>query len=157
MRPRIYIETSIISYLAALPSRDLIVAAHQQIVHEWWMERRESYELFVSELVIREAQNGDSNAALRRLNLLQGLPILIIDQRVQLLANIILKEGCLPIKAGEDAVHIALASVHTMDYLLTWNCKHIANAHMRQKIVDICRRHGFKAPVIGTPEDLSEE
>lgn len=157
MRPRLYLETSIISYLAALPSRDLIVAAHQQITHEWWQERREQYELFVSELVIREAQGGDPGAAARRLGWLSDLPSLLIDDQVRFLAKEILREGYLPPKAGDDAVHIALAAVHGQDYLLTWNCKHIANARVRQKIVDVCRQHGFSVPIISTPEELPEE
>ncbi|MBF0428325.1 MAG: type II toxin-antitoxin system VapC family toxin [Magnetococcales bacterium] len=157
MKPILYLETSIISYLAALPSRDLIVAAHQQITCEWWAERRDRYELFVSELVILEARRGDPNAARRRMAFLDGLKRLSINEQVRFLVKEIIKEGCLPIKAENDAVHIALAAVHGVDYLLTWNCRHIANALTRQKVTDCCRRHGLVASIISTPEELPEE
>ncbi|MEO5334111.1 MAG: type II toxin-antitoxin system VapC family toxin [Magnetococcus sp. YQC-5] len=157
MKPRLYLETSIISYLAALPSRDLIVAAHQQITHEWWAERRDRYELFVSDLVIQEAQCGDPNAADRRMAIVNRLQCLSINEQVRFLAREIIRAGCLPSKAGDDAVHIALAAVHGMDYLLTWNCRHIANALTRQRITENFRRYGVVASVISTPEELPEE
>lgn len=157
MKPTLYLETTIISYLAAFPSRDLVVAAHQQITHEWWTEQRSYYELFVSELVIQEARRGDPNAAGRRMALLDGLQSLSIDDQIRFLAKETIREGGLPGKAGADAVHIALAAVHGMDYLLTWNCKHIANARTRQRITDIFRKHSLVAPMISTPEELPEE
>lgn len=157
MKPRLYLETTIISYLAALPSRDLITAAHQQITHEWWAVQRDRYELHVSEVVLREVRGGDPNAAARRIGLLDGLKSLDVNEEVKRLAGIFLSEGCLPRKAGEDAVHLALATVHGMDYLLTWNCRHIANAVLRQRVVDVCRQYGFLPPIISTPEELPEE
>lgn len=156
MKPRLYLETSIVSYLAALPSRDLVVAAHQQITHEWWAERRDQYELFASGLVIREARCGDPDAAIRRMTFLDGVQSLSVDEQARSLAKEIIRDGCLPAKAGEDAVHIAVAAVHGMDYLLTWNCRHIANALTRQKVTDTLRRHGLVAPIISTPEELPE-
>ncbi|MBF0435213.1 MAG: type II toxin-antitoxin system VapC family toxin [Magnetococcales bacterium] len=157
MKPSLYLETSIISYLAALPSRDLIVAAHQQITHEWWSQRREMYDLFVSDLVIQEVRRGDTSAAERRMDVLRGLKRLVINGQVRSLVKDFIQECCLPARAKEDTVHVALAAVHGMDYLLTWNCKHIANSLTRQKVTDSCRSHGLKAPIISTPEELPEE
>ncbi|MBF0429266.1 MAG: type II toxin-antitoxin system VapC family toxin [Magnetococcales bacterium] len=119
MKPRLYLETSIISYLAALPSRDLIVAAHQQITHEWWAEQRDRYELFVSELVIQEIEMGDKNAAQRRLSLVESITILMLDDKTRILGEQLRNHANLPIKANADALHVALAALYRMDFLLT--------------------------------------
>ncbi|HAT51022.1 MAG: type II toxin-antitoxin system VapC family toxin [Nitrospirae bacterium] len=157
MKPRLYLETSIISYLAALPSRDLVVAAHQQITHEWWTERRSRYEIFVSELVIREIRMGDKNAARKRLSLVESISVLAIDDSTIVLGEHLQKCAQLPEKANADALHIALAAFHSMDFLLTWNCRHIANGRTRRFIDDAVRSHGMLPPMIVTPEELPEE
>lgn len=151
--PTVYLETSIISYLASRPSRDLIVAAHQQITQDWW-ETRHEWELVISALVISESQAGDAEAAKRRLKYIQDLPILRLNDAVIDLAEKFLNGSALPPKAKDDALHIAIAVVYKVNYLLTWNCKHIANANKRPMIENICREAGYQPSIICTPEEL---
>jgi len=155
-KPRLYLETSIVSYLTARPSHDLILAAHQQVTRDWW-ETRSSFELFVSQFVLDEAKEGDSEAAGRRLSALREATLLELTPDTGRLAREILGQGGMPAKAYADAVHVAVAAVHGLDYLLTWNCSHIANATMRGKIEAICRATGFEPPVICTPVELVKE
>ena len=157
MKSKIYIETTIVSYLTAWPSRDVIVAAHQQITDEWWRTKRQFFELFASQLVLREAQAGNEDMAQRRLSALEEVELLEVTEEALALAEDLLSKGPLPRKAEEDAVHIAVAVVNGMDYLITWNCKHIANARMRDKIEQVCRANGYKPVIICTPEELLEE
>lgn len=157
IKPKVYLETSIISYLAARPSRDLVVAAHQQITAEWWDKSRRRFDLYTSELVIREAGAGDPEAASRRLEFLKGLPSLTIDEGALSLARVLVESGAVPRQAAEDALHIAMATMNGMDFLLTWNCKHIANATMWPRIAVVCRVQGFDPAAIATPEQLAEE
>ena len=131
MKPKVYLETTIVSYLTARPSRDLVVAAHQQITQDWWTNRRSDFDLHASQLVIQEASVGDAQMAQSRLAALDQIPLL-----------------------GVNALHIAIATAHGMDYLLTWNCKHIANAEMQGGVAVICRASGYEPPVICTPEEL---
>lgn len=154
MKPRVYLETTVISYLAARPSRDLVVAAHQQVTREWWDGRKEQFELFVSPLVIREVSAGDQEAARQRLALVARLPQLALNEEVRNLAGALLNRGAVPRGAEEDAFHIAIAAAHGMDYLLTWNCRHIANAEVEQLISGVCAAAGLECPVICTPEEL---
>ncbi|MBF0124963.1 MAG: type II toxin-antitoxin system VapC family toxin [Magnetococcales bacterium] len=156
-KPRIYLETSIISYLVALPSRDLVVAAHQQITHEWWSEQRNRYELFVSELVIQEIAMGDRDAANRRLSLVEAFTILMINDKAILLGEQLQKCAMLPEKANADALHISLAAYHRMDFLLTWNCRHIANGRTRHAIDKALKAQKMESPIIVTPEELTSE
>ncbi|HEX2573072.1 MAG TPA: type II toxin-antitoxin system VapC family toxin [Polyangia bacterium] len=153
---RVYLETTIISYLTALPSRDVVQIAHQQVTHEWW-QRRARFDLYVSRAVLLEAARGDANAAARRLAALEGIPVLEVTATVTELAERLLLRTPLPAKAAVDAVHIAAAVVNGMHYLLTWNCTHIANAAIRGKVEWTCRDAGFEPPVICTPEELLEE
>ncbi|MBF0136161.1 MAG: type II toxin-antitoxin system VapC family toxin [Magnetococcales bacterium] len=157
MKPRLYLETSIISYLAALPSRDLIVAAHQQITQEWWTERRDRYDLFVSELVIQEIEMGNQDAARRRLALLEAVPVLMLDDKTILLGEKLHQFTNLPAKANADSLHIALAASYRMDFLLTWNCRHIANGRTRRAVDEALRTQEMVSPIIVTPEELPEE
>lgn len=151
---KIYIETSVVSYLVARMSRDLITAAHQQLTQEWWDSRRANFDLFISQLVIREAGAGDVQMAQRRLEAVREIRLLDLNDETVALAYELVGAGPLPEKAAEDALHIAVATVHGMDYLLTWNCKHIANAEMRSAVESICRAKGYEPPVICTPEEL---
>lgn len=155
-RAAIYIETSVVSYLAARPSRDIIVAAHQQLTLDWWENQRHQYDLFISQIVLEEAQAGDRQAAEKRLAVLENMPLLEIDESVIRLAETLVQSHAIPIKAVQDALHIAVACINGMDYLLTWNCKHIANAKMRSKIEQVCREEGYVAPIICTPEELED-
>jgi len=154
MRPRAYLETSIVSYLAARPSRDLITAAHQQVTHAWWEVRRPEFEIVISQLVLDEAAAGDPDVAKKRLALLYGVAVLAIDHQVEELAEALIEGVALPARAGADAVHIAAAVRHEADFLMTWNCTHIANAQLRPHIERICREHGYRAPVLCTPDEL---
>lgn len=154
LKPRLYIETTIVSYLAARPSRDLIVAAHQQLTWEWWSEKRASFDLFTSQSVIREASAGDTNMARRRLELLEGIPILSVHEGVARLGRTLVEARAVPQKAEEDALHIAVAAVHGMEYLVTWNCRHIANAQIQRTVAMVCREAGYEPAVICTPEEL---
>ena len=155
MKPKVYLETTVISYLTAAPSRDIVQTAHQQITREWW-ERRNGFDLFVSQAVILEAGRGDSSAATRRLAALEGVAVLEVTEDATTLAEAFLEQHALPAKAALDALHIAVAVVMGMDYVLTWNCTHIANAASRPKIEDACRKLGYEPPVICTPEELME-
>lgn len=128
MSKTVYIETSIISYLAARPSRDLIAAGHQQLTHEWWTAERSSFSVHASALVLREASGGDAAAASARLQWLQGIPLVVIAPEAEELSEHLIQKAALPEKAAADALHIAIAAYHRLDFLLTWNCKHIANA-----------------------------
>jgi predicted nucleic acid-binding protein len=156
MKPRLYIETSIISYLTALPSRDLVRAAHQQVTHEWWALRAQ-FELYISEFVIDEVSAGDRVAAAKRLAALRSATLLNTTPGAVSLARDLVGRGDLPKSAIVDAFHIAIAAVHGMDYLLSWNCKHIANAAMRGRIEATCRSHGVEPPTICTPFELAME
>ncbi len=154
MRPRLYLETTIASYLTARSSRDLVTAAHQQITREWWEARRQEFDLFISQMVLDEAEAGDEDAAARRLDMLAPLPLLDFPEEGADLAQALRVD--LPESAAADALHIAIAVINGMDYLLTWNCTHIANAALRSRIAAVCRRRGFEAPIICTPEELME-
>jgi predicted nucleic acid-binding protein len=156
MKPRLYLETTIPSYLTAWPSRDLIVAAHQQLTKEWWRARRDSFEICISQFVLDEAAAGDADAARERLELLNPLPSLDITEAVLQLASALLQSGVIPGKAARDAAHIAVSAVHGIDYLMTWNCAHIANATIVRTIQAICLQNEFSCPVICTPEELME-
>lgn len=153
-KAKVYIETSVISYLTANPSRDLIVAAHQQVTKEWWERSRDKFDPYASVLILREAGAGDRKGAQKRLQVLKDMPLLEIRQEAVNLAQFFIKKGPIPEKAGVDALHIATAVIHGMDYLLTWNCRHIANAEIRQKIIQISEQQGYNCPVICTPEEL---
>jgi len=155
--PRVYLETTVISYLTARASRNLRVVAHQEITADWWTRRRMRFELYVSRLVIDEASAGDAEAAAQRLATLSGIPRLELTEAVSILAEHLVTGAAIPREAIEDALHVAVAAAHGMDYLLTWNCRHIANAAMRNRIADVCAASGFEAPVICTPEELLED
>jgi predicted nucleic acid-binding protein len=154
MPNRVYIETTIASYLTARPSRDVVIAGHQQTTHEWWNGRRQSYELCVSEVVLEEAALGDPEAAQQRLEILSSMSLLQIAPEALSLAEALVQAGALPKQAAHDALHIAVAAVNGIPYLMTWNCRHLANATMRPVIESVCAAKGFKAPIICTPEEL---
>jgi hypothetical protein len=157
MRSKLYLETSIISYLTALPSRDLLVAANQQITHDWWENRREQFDIYSSQLVIQEASSGDPEFSQKRLNILKDIPVLTLREEMVALADRFVQKHVLPAKAGDDALHIAIATVYGLDYLLTWNCKHIANAEIQKKLVIISSEEGYELPTICTPIELMGE
>lgn len=154
MKERVYIETTFVSYLTARPSRDLIVAGHQQITHEWWDDWRGDFELCASELVVQEAGGGDPKAAQERLDVLNSVVLLETRQEALDLAEELVRAGALPAKASDDALHVAIAAQQKIPFLLTWNLRHMANATMRPLIEAVCAGKGYKAPIICTPEEL---
>ena len=156
MLPQIYVETSIISYLTGRVTRNLVVTAHQQVTRTWWNLQRHGYELFVSQLVLQEAGAGNPSMAKQRLDSLRDISVLGITQEAVRLAEGLMQVKSLPTKARVDALHIGTAAVHGMEYLLTWNCKHIANARMRSRIEGVCRDSGYEPPIMCTPEELTE-
>jgi len=157
VKQRVYLETSIVSYLVSRPSGDVRVAANQVVTIEWWEARRPAFDVFVSGFVLVEAALGDPVAARQRLDVLKSIPALEATDEVRLLGDALLSEGPIPATAEIDAYHIAIAAVNGMDYLLTWNCAHIANAAMRSDIEAVCRNHGYEPPTICTPQELMEE
>jgi len=152
----IYIETSIISYLTARPSRDLMIAASQQITAEWWETSREFYDVVTSDLVVLESREGDPRTAQRRLDLLTGIPAVELTDEARQLAEILTGKGALPKRAQADALHIAAAAVHTIDYLLTWNIRHIDNPAIKPRVREICSLEGYRCPEICTPFEIME-
>jgi predicted nucleic acid-binding protein len=156
-KPSVYLETSVISYAVARRSRDLIVAAHQEITREWFSERSAEFDLFVCQVVIAEASAGDEEAAHERLGFIASIPRLDVTDAAGELASQLVMRGAVPKIAAEDALHIAVAATNGIEYLLTWNCKHIANATMRTNIEGVCREAGYEPPVICTPEELGNE
>ncbi len=157
MKPKLYIENSIISYLTADPSRDIITAARQALTRQWWDEKRFEYELFISEFVISEAGSGDPEMATRRLEVLIGITEIELTETVAEFANILVREGPLPQKAVLDALHIAVTVSGGIEYLLTWNFAHLANATIRNQIERKCLSMGYEPPIICTPEELLGE
>ena len=153
----IYIETSVISYLAARPSPDLTTAAGQQITAEWWERYRGFYNVVTSALVVTESAEGDQLMAKKRLDLLKGIPVLRITSEAAELARILTSQGAaLPRKAQADALHIAIAAVHNADYLLTWNCRHIDNPATKPLVRKVCASQGYVCPEICTPFEIME-
>ncbi len=153
-KPTIYIETTIPSFLTARPSGDLIAAGEQETTRQWWETRRGEFALFVSDLVLAEAARGDETAAQKRTETLKDLPVLAADDEVDALAAAILKSGIIPQKAAADAAHVAIATRHGMNILMTWNCKHIANAVLLHCLAEVVSREGYRLPVVCTPREL---
>jgi len=154
MSETVYIETSVLGYLTARPSRDIVVAANIEITREWWETRRNDFQLYSSQAVIKETSQGDAAIASQRLEILRNFSLLDLNQSVLGLAEQFLARSNLPAKADVDAVHIAAATVHGMDYLLTWNCKHIANAQIQRKLTEISFDFGYDLPILCTPYEL---
>ncbi|MBI5761701.1 MAG: type II toxin-antitoxin system VapC family toxin [Planctomycetales bacterium] len=150
----VYVETSVLSYLAADPSRDLIVAGHQQITHEWWDSVKDRFEPFISESVWSEIHRGDSDIVSRRVNLVRVLPILAYNEDIQTLTREYETRLGLTGRARADLPHFAYAVSYKMDYLVTWNCKHIANGQVIRKLLEVNSELSRATPVIVTPEEL---
>lgn len=148
------IETSVVIYLTALPARELLAVAWQSATLQWWSNRRPGFDLFTSQLVLDEAAEGHPEAAERRLHSLAGIPILPITDAASELAATLMKDGALPEKAADDALHLAIAAYHGVDYLLTWNCRHLDNAEMKPLMRSVCAIQGYACPEICTPLEL---
>jgi predicted nucleic acid-binding protein len=156
MKQRVYIETSVISYLTARPSNDFRAMSNQIVTLEWWELERPKFELVISEFVIAEASLGHPEAAHRRLAAISSLVELQATQAVEALGRELITRNALPAAAAIDALHVAIAAVNGIEYLLTWNCTHIANAYTRPKIETTCRALGYEPPIICTPQELTE-
>ncbi len=157
MKLKVYIETTIISYLAARLSTNTIVAGRQVLTQEWWDQRRNAFDVVVSELVFQEAENGDSEVAQKRIAYIKNIDSLTISDEGVLLAETLVNEEAVPQQHSEDALHIAICAVNGIDFLLTWNCKHLANATLRHKIETVVENQGYQCPVICTPAELMED
>ena len=154
MSETVYVETSILGYLTARSTKDLILAANIEITRDWWESRRDAFTLYASEAVLDEVAQGDAKIATQRLEILRDFPLLALNQSVQDLAVQFLARSSLPPKAKIDAIHIAAATIHGMDYLLTWNCKHIANAQIQGKLAETSLDFGYVLPIPCTPNEL---
>ncbi len=154
VREKVYLETSLISYLTARPSRDVIKLAKQELTRLWWDERRRSYDFYVSDPVLSEIRRGDPDAAQKRMSIAAGLPVLDTNSAVLELFDRLLARKVLPAKAALDGFHIAVAAVHGISYLVTWNCTHINNATIKGKIRDEISRAGYTEVTLATPEEL---
>jgi predicted nucleic acid-binding protein len=154
MSETVYIETSILGYLTARSTKNLILAANMEITKDWWESRRSAFTLYASEAILDEVAQGDPAIAAQRLEILRNFSLLELNQAVQDLAAQFLTRSNLPPKAKVDAIHIAAATVHGMDYLLTWNCKHIANAQIQGKLAEVSLDFGYVLPVLCTPNEL---
>jgi len=156
-KPTAYLETTVVSYLVARPSRDVVTTALQKMTKDWWERRRGNYELRVSDRVIRETSVGDVQMVRKRLEKLRRILALPATDDALALAKLIVTRTGIPPKAAEDAMHIAVAATHSIDYLVTWNCKHIANAHVIRRVGLLFAEHDLKCPVICTPQELMED
>ena len=157
MKPRVYVETSVVSYLVGwLNERSLLVAFNQEITREWWSVRRGSFALFSSAAVVDEARKGDPRLAAERLTFLRETTLLGISDEATRLTFELLRNTGMPAKAEVDALHVAVATTHGMDYLMTWNCRHIANASILPGVYSVCRAAGYEPPLICTPQELME-
>ncbi|WP_331875510.1 type II toxin-antitoxin system VapC family toxin [Longimicrobium sp.] len=145
-----------ISYLAALPSRDPITARNQQITREWWDTRRGEHILLASPTVLDEAALGDAEFARRRRSYLDGVPLLQVTGEVEVLAEVLLRQVPLPSHARSDALHVAVASVYGVAYVLTWDRKHIANPRLVPRFQRFCGDLGYTAPLLTTPASMME-
>jgi hypothetical protein len=157
MKLKVYLETSVVSYLVARRNREIIVAAHQELTRQWWEQERNNYHLTVSEIVVREASAGNPEMAAQRRKILEGIDVLETTEEALALAEELVKRGAVPAVASEDAMHIAISVTNGVEYLLTWNCAHIANAKMRRAIDAVCVNSGYRPTILCTPEELTEE
>ena len=153
MSETLYIETSILGYLTARSTKNLILAANIEVTKDWWEYRRSAFTMYISQAVLNEVAQGDTEIAVQRMELVRGVPLLELNQAVRDLASQFLTRSNLPPKADIDAIHAA-ATVHGLDYLLTWNCKHIANAQIQGKLAEISFDCGYELPILCTPYEL---
>jgi len=154
MPPAVYIESSVISYLTARPSRDVITAARQAITLDWWQNQRHKYEVYISALVEEEISSGDPTAAEQRLRAVSSLFSVAISSEAQEMAASLIASRAVPPDCVEDAMHIAIASAQGTEYLLTWNFKHINNAETKSLIANIIEASGYICPILCSPEEL---
>jgi predicted nucleic acid-binding protein len=155
MKPRVYVETSVISYLAARPSADAVSATRQHFSYQLW-QKRDRYELLISDAVLSEAAMGDQAAAKSRLSYCAELSRMTLPADTEAIAERLLRSKAMPAKAYTDAVHIAVAALHEVQFIASWNFRHIAGALARRRIEVALAAIGMKVPVIATPEEILE-
>jgi len=156
MKPSVYIETTVVSYLTSRTSRDVIVAGRQALTSEWWDTCQERFEIFVSPLVVEEAREGDPRAARRRMAAIAGVPAVAATDEALHVSQLLIQSGPMPKQYPEDALHIGICAANGIDYLVTWNCTHLANAVLRRQIERLLMDAGYQCPIICTPEELME-
>lgn len=156
MKESLYLETTVVSYYTARPTRDIIVLAHQEITREWWPQAIKRFDIFISEVVIEEASMGDLEAAKKRMEEIENFPHLELNDKVEKIAKVYMESLEIPEKSFRDAAHLSAASVHNMDYLVTWNCTHLANGEVIKRLMTINGSLGIHTPIICTPEELME-
>ena len=157
MKKAVYIESSVVSYLTARPSRDLVIAGHQASTAEWWQEYRDQYEVFISPLVVEEISAGDPTAVAERLMAVDGIASLSISEEAEAIAEALLRAKAVPANSSRDALHIAISATQGIDYLLTWNFKHINNASTRILVTNVVSKFGLVCAVLCSPEELIGE
>jgi hypothetical protein len=156
MKPTVYIETTVISYRVARPSRDLIIAAHQQITHDWWEMALPQFDAFISPIVLDEISRGDADAARLRLDSVSSFQLLEVLSEVSSLAESYFSAIEIPEKARADSYHLAVAAWHGMDFLVSWTCTHIVSGRVKRIIEEINSASGIRTPIVCTPEELME-
>ena len=154
MKTSVYVESSVISYLTARPSRDVVKSARQAITEEWWQTDRKRFEVFISALVEEEISSGDASAARRRLDAVKDIPSADISIEAMNIAEALIASVAVPENSKEDALHIGIATANGMEYLLTWNFKHINNAEKKKHIVKVINALGYQCPSLCSPEEL---
>ena len=150
----IYLETTIVGHLVGRIHRDPLIAARQQVTRDWWRDEASKYSVLISQLVLDECSDGDPEAASERLEAVKNLDLLDVSDEVDALSAALIAGNAVPASEPRDAFHIAISAVNGINYLLTWNFKHIANASLRGRIEQVCRETGFDPPVICTPDEL---
>ena len=156
MKKRIYIETTVVSYFTAKPSRDIMIAGHQDVTREVWDQLTSNYETYISALVFEEAGRGDPNQARIRLAAMELFPLLSVNEEARLLAEKLIFNKAVPAEYPEDALHIAIAAVNGMDVILTWNFAHLNNPFTRRRVRQVVEGQGYECPEICSPEELLE-
>jgi predicted nucleic acid-binding protein len=156
MKPTVYIETTIIGHLTGRLPKDRIVAGEMLATRKWWDESRGRFELFTSDVVRQEASRGDREAVAERMKMVELIQVVPMTDAGISLAQYLVEKHALPQKARVDAAHVAIAATNGLEYLLTWNCRHLANASLRDRIAKACRDRGYASPTICTPYDLRE-
>ena len=154
MKPKLYLETTIASYLVARPSREPTIRARQLSTGDWWKKRLADFEIYISDVVRLEAGAGDPVPAAKRMALIRTFPVLEATSEAKELTDALVGPGLLPAKAIRDAAHLGIAAANGMHFLLTWNFRHIANAEILQCVETVCEEHGFKCPAVCTPDEL---
>jgi len=157
MKEKVYIETSVVSYFTSKRNTDIIIAGRQEITRKKWSQILDVFDTYISALVLQESEQGDSRAVQKRLKAISSIPVLSITADAERLASMLILEGPIPAKNPEDALHISIATVNGMDYLLTWNFAHINNARMKSKIASVIEKQGYQCPLICSPEELIGE